>query len=240
MHPTNSTIFNDSLRLTEITKKQREKPISPLFFLSLASSYTALNPRVFLNLKPSSNPKTSERHQTKQTTTHNNTRTNPLFLYLRKNCNCTFNDVSWNAWNPTSYGINPQNNASNSKPWKKPTKTQKHKKTKNQKKKRNPESHLTSHTLLFSLLFTLLLFALCVDFFSKNKCLLYLQHIDIKVFLKFSSHSSNPFLSRSHSRPSLPVVSLLVPSLPGLFKQLFPKNPQSVKNKIKFWFPCAY
>lgn len=71
MHPNNSTLFNDSLRLTEITKKQREKPTSPLFSLSLASSCTALNPRVFLNLKPSSNPKTSERHQTKQTTTHN-------------------------------------------------------------------------------------------------------------------------------------------------------------------------
>ncbi len=69
--PTNSTLFNDSLRLTDITKKQREKPTSPLFSLSLASSRTALNPRVFLNLKPSSNPKTSERHQTKQTTTHN-------------------------------------------------------------------------------------------------------------------------------------------------------------------------
>ncbi len=116
-------------------------------------------------------------------------------------------------------------------------KTQKHQKRKKETESRKP---LTSHTLLFSLLFTLLLFALCVDFFSKSKCLLYLQHIDINVFLKSSSHSSNRFLSRSHSSPSLPVVSLLVPSLPGLFKQLFPKNTQSVKNKIKFWFPCAY
>ncbi len=49
-----------------------------------------------------------------------------------------FNHVSWNAWNPTSNGIdtNPQNNASNGKPWKKPTKTQKPKKTKNEKKKK--------------------------------------------------------------------------------------------------------
>jgi hypothetical protein len=95
-----------------------------------------------------------------------------------------FNHVSWNAWNPTSYGIdtNPQSNASISKPWKKPTKTQKHKKTKNENKKRNPESHLTSHTLLFSLLFTLLLFALCVDFFSKSKCLLYLATYRYKRF----------------------------------------------------------
>jgi hypothetical protein len=31
-----------------------------------------------------------------------------------------FNHVSWNAWKPTSYGIdtNPQNNASNGKPCK--------------------------------------------------------------------------------------------------------------------------